>query len=175
MGVPQRAYRRSMDGLYAACVGLSATALVLITLAICYGVFMRYALNAAASWPEPFAVILMVMFSFLGGAAVYRANGHIAVTAVVVAVPPVLRSPLRWLADLAVAAAALFMLIYGAKLVSATWYQGLAEFPAFPVGLNYLPIPLAGLITFAFLLERLWLGPPPSDSISNLDRSTAAD
>ena len=31
---------------------------------------MRYVMNNPMSWPEPAAVVLMVMFSFIGGAAV---------------------------------------------------------------------------------------------------------
>ena len=70
----------------ASCI--SGASLVVITLIIPYGVFMRYVLNAAASWPEPAAVLLMIVFSFLGGAAVYRANVHIAVQALLDAVDP---------------------------------------------------------------------------------------
>src|SRR5256885_15437989 len=71
-------YAQAMERLYLACVGISGLALVVITLIIPYGVFMRYAMNSAASWPEPLAVLLMVLFSFVGGAAVYRANLHMA-------------------------------------------------------------------------------------------------
>src|SRR2546429_7690602 len=74
-------YTQAMERLYLACVGISGLALVVITLVIPYGVFMRYAMNSAASWPEPLAVLLMVLFSFVGGAAVYRANLHMAVVA----------------------------------------------------------------------------------------------
>src|SRR5256885_16555688 len=72
-------YAQAMERLYLACVGISGLGLVVITLVIPYGVFMRYAMNSAASWPEPLAVLLMVLFSFVGGAAVYRANLHMAV------------------------------------------------------------------------------------------------
>ena len=136
-------YARAMENLYIACIAVSGVALVLITIAIPYGVFMRYVLNSAASWPEPFAVILMVMFSFVGGAAVFRANAHIAVKALLDAVPPKMRRVMQWLIELAMISACLFMIVYGIRLMQATWHQGLAEFPDFPVGLNYSPIPLA--------------------------------
>ena len=58
-------YARAMERLYLACIVVSATALVLITLVIPYGVFMRYVMNSAASWPEPFSVLAMVLFSFV--------------------------------------------------------------------------------------------------------------
>src|SRR3989475_12108139 len=71
-------YAQAMESLYLACVGISGLALVVITLIIPYGVFLRYAMNSAASWPEPLAVLLMVLFSFAGGAAAYPANLHLA-------------------------------------------------------------------------------------------------
>jgi len=79
-------YAAAMEALYVACMVISGASLVVITLIIPYGVFMRYVLNAAASWPEPLAVLLMIVFSFLGGAAVYRANVHMAVRALLDAV-----------------------------------------------------------------------------------------
>ena len=55
-----------MEWLYIACVVVSGVALVVITLMIPIGVFMRYVMNNPQSWPEPAAVVLMVMLSFLG-------------------------------------------------------------------------------------------------------------
>jgi TRAP-type C4-dicarboxylate transport system permease small subunit len=47
--------RVAMDALYWLCVFVSGTALVLISAVIPWGVFTRYVLNSAASWPEPLA------------------------------------------------------------------------------------------------------------------------
>ena len=80
------AYAQAMERLYLACIVVSGASLVVITLIIPYGVVMRYVVNAPASWPEPASVLLMIVFSFLGGAAVYRANVHIAVRALLDAV-----------------------------------------------------------------------------------------
>ena len=82
------AYAAAMERLYLACIVVSATALVAITLVIPYGVFMRYVMNSASSWPEPFSVLAMVLFSFVGGAAAYRANVHICVQMLTEAVNP---------------------------------------------------------------------------------------
>src|SRR5881396_1973835 len=153
-------YAHAMERLYLACVGISGLALVVITLIIPYGVFMRYAMNSAASWPEPLAVLLMVLFSFVGGAAVYRANLHMAVVAVLEAVNERTRKALLALVDLCMLATALFMLGYGAHLVAVTWHQVIAEFPGLSVGITYLPIPVGGLITVLFIVERLWCGEP---------------
>ncbi|HWL74507.1 MAG TPA: TRAP transporter small permease subunit, partial [Burkholderiaceae bacterium] len=114
MNARQR-YRDAMEWLYVACVGMSGVALVAITLMIPIGVFMRYALNNPQSWPEPAAVVLMVMLSFLGGAAVYRANVHVAVEALLNAVSPAKRRAMLWTVDACVGATALFMIFYGVQ------------------------------------------------------------
>jgi TRAP-type C4-dicarboxylate transport system permease small subunit len=60
---------------------------------------------------------------------------------------------------------ALFMAVYGGKLVDVTWYNTIAEFPALSVGVTYLPIPIGGAVLLLFVAERLLLG-VPSDSRS---------
>jgi TRAP-type C4-dicarboxylate transport system permease small subunit len=167
------AYAAAMERLYLACIVVSALALVAITLVIPYGVFMRYVMNSASSWPEPFSVLAMVLFSFVGGAAAYRANVHIAVQMLTDAVPARARRALLLVADLAMVATALFMIVYGTQLVRATWNQTIAEFPTLSVGITYLPIPLGGLFTLLFLVERLWLGMPPPTSVMYRDQPLA--
>ena len=166
---PQQRYREAMEWLYIACVGVSGVGLVVITLMIPYGVFRRYAMNNPQSWPEPAAVVLMVMLSFLGGAAVYRANVHVAVEALLNAVSPEKRRVMRWAVDACVGATALFMVIYGIELCAITRFQTMAEFPWLSVAVVYAPIPLSGLVTLLFLIERVWIGTPPRTSIMYRD------
>jgi TRAP-type C4-dicarboxylate transport system permease small subunit len=66
------------------------------------------------------------------------------------------------LAEVLTALLSLFMIIWGARLVAATWHQSIAEFPALSVGVTYLPIPIGGAITLLFVTERLLIGRPPS-------------
>ena len=162
-------YRRAMEWLYLACIAVSGAALVLITLAIPYGVFMRYVMNDAASWPEPFAILMMVVFTFVGGAAVYRARLHVAVVALVDAVEPRTRHLMRVLVDLCLASTCLFMIVWGSQLAHTVWHQSIAEFPGLSAGLTYAPIPLGGLLTLLFLVERVWLGEPPRSSVMYSD------
>jgi TRAP-type C4-dicarboxylate transport system permease small subunit len=164
-------YQQAMEWLYIACVVISGTALVMITLIIPLGVFMRYAMNNPLSWPEPAAVIMMVMFSFLGGAAVYRANVHIAVEALLNAVSPAVRRVMLWGVNVCMAATALFMLGYGVQLCLVTRYSTMAEFPGLSQAIVYLPIPVAGLLTLLFLIERVWVGDPPKTSIMYSDQA----
>ncbi len=168
-------YQQAMETLYLACIVVSGAALVVITLIIPLGVFMRYALNSPLSWPEPAAVLMMVLFSFVGGAAVYRAHVHIAVEALVKAVGPGTRRVLNGAADACMIAICLFMTGYGTQLCRALWHQSIAEFPGLPVGLTYLPIPIGGGFTLLFIIERLWIGVPPATSVMFRDGSTAVE
>jgi TRAP-type C4-dicarboxylate transport system permease small subunit len=164
-------YAQAMEWLYIACIVISGVAMVVITLIIPLGVFMRYVMNSPLSWPEPASVMMMVMFSFLGGAAIYRANVHIAVEALLKAVSPGIRRWMEYGVDACMGLTAAFMLGYGAHLCQITWYQTMAEFPGLKQGIVYLPIPVAGLLTLLFLLERVWVGPPPKTSFMYSDEA----
>ena len=172
---PKARYAQAMERLYLACIVVSGAALVGITLIIPLGVFMRYVMNSPLSWPEPASVLRMVLFSFVGAAAVYRASGHIAVETLLKAVGPGKRRLLAGLVDACMVATCLFMVGYGGHLCYALWHQSIAEFPGLAVGLTYMPIPIGGVITLLFILERLWVGQPPAGSIMYRDQPTAVE
>jgi len=157
-----RALRRLMDVLYAACVAIAGAALVLISAIIPWAVYTRYVLNRAASWPEPMAVLLMLVLTFFGAAVCYRAGLHMRMSFFVSLLPPRLQRATAVVVELLMALVALFMIDWGAKLVAATWQNSIPDFPSLSVGVTYLPIPLGGAILFLFVIERLLLGPPPT-------------
>jgi len=113
----------------------------------------------------------MVLFSFLGGAAVYRAKVHIAVEALLNAVKPRVRKGMLVGVDACLAVIALFMLGYGVHLCQITWHSTMAEFPDLRVGIVYMPIPAAGLLTLLFLIEKVWLGDPPKGDVMYSDQA----
>jgi TRAP-type C4-dicarboxylate transport system permease small subunit len=164
-------YRRAMQRLYLACIVLSGLAMVLITLIIPSGVFMRYVMNDPLQWPEPASVIMMVLFSFVGGAAVYRANQQIAVEALMRAVSPRSRAAMQWGVHACMLLVAVFMLGYGVHLCQITWGNTMAEFPKLSVGIVYMPIPLGGLLTLLFIVEKMWLGEPPKTDVMYSDQA----
>src|SRR5688572_17543108 len=164
-------YRRAMQWLYVACIALSGLALVAITLMIPSGVFMRYVMNDPLQWPEPASVIMMVFFSFVGGAAVYRANQQIAVEALMRAVGPTSRTAMQWGVHACMLAIAAFMVGYGVHLCVLTRDNTIAEFPWLSVGIVYMPIPIGGLLTLLFIIEKIWLGEPPKDDVMYSDQA----
>ena len=153
-------FRKVMDALYLVCVVVAGAALVLISAVIPWAVFTRYVLNSAASWPEPAAVLLTIVLTFIGAAACYRLGLHMNVTVGVDFLPPIGRRIADMIVELLMAVIAVFMIIYGIKLCVATWNNTIAEFPSLSVGVVYSPIPLGGVFTLLFIIEHLTIGRP---------------
>lgn len=158
------AYFRAMDALHKACIALASIVVVVITVIIPYGVFTRYVLNSASSWPEPMAVLLMIWLSFLSAVICYREHLHISVGLLPNALTGWVREALGVVIEMMMMASSLFLLWFGMKLCQRLWFQSIAEFPAVSVGLSYLPVPIGGLLTALFGIERAlkrdWFPPP---------------
>ena len=157
-------YRRAMDALYRLCVVIAGSAMVLISVIVPWGVFTRYVLNSASSWPEPAAILLSIVLTFFGAAACYRIRQHMRVTFVRDRLPGVFQTLADLVAELLMALVGLFMIVWGFRLCDATWGQSIADFPALSVGVTYLPIPIGGFCLLLFVIEHLLLGPPPEEA-----------
>ena len=153
--------RRVMDALYWACAAIAGSALVVISLVVPWGVYTRYVLDSAASWPEPMAILLSIVLTFFGAAACYRSGTHMRVTVLRDWLPSGPQRAVDLVGEMLMALVSLFMIVWGGSLVAATWHQVIAEFPSLSVGVTYLPIPLGGAVTLLFVAERLLIGPPP--------------
>src|SRR6476661_4392950 len=158
-------YTRAMDAIHNAC-------LFVIVITIPYGVFCRYALNSAASWPEPLAILLMIVISFLSAVVCYREYLHIGVGVLPTFLHEPAKSYLGWILEVLMLTTNLFMLVWGIKLCQATWHQAIPEFPVVTVGLSYLPIPIGGALTALFVIERFmtqkFFSEPEPETVSQL-------
>src|SRR6188472_1527433 len=103
-------YIRLMDKVHHACLFVAGACLVIITLIIPYGVFCRYVLNSAASWPEPMAILLMIVMAFLSAVVCYREYLHIGVGVLPGLLPEPAKSMLGVLIEICMLATNLFML-----------------------------------------------------------------
>ena len=168
-----RLFRKAMDCLYLVCVVVGCIAMVLISAIIPWAVFTRYVLNSAASWPEATAVLLTILLTFIGAAAGYRFHVHMNLSFFADMLPPRLKALTDVLVQLLMAGIAIFMALWGARLVEVTWYNTIPDFPALSVGVTYLPIPVGGVCLLLFVLERLLIGTPP-DPVSHDDTQIEA-
>ncbi|MCZ4060188.1 TRAP transporter small permease [Pantoea sp. LMR881] len=152
------AYSRLMDGLYLLCMTIAAVALLIMVTVIPIGIFARYVLNSALAWPEPVAIICMVIFTFIGAPVGYRAGTHICVSMMTDRLSlPVQRLLLR-VCDLLMIATCLIIFQASYNLCEAMWIQSLASLPMVTYGEMYLPIPVGSIFTLLFVIERLLSG-----------------
>ena len=165
-------YFKVMDATHGACLFVAGACLVTITIIVPYGVFTRYVLNSAASWPEPMAVLLMIVLSFLSAVVCYREHLHIGVGVLPAFLDGPAKSALGWFLEICMLATNLFMVVWGIKLVQTTWYQSIAEFPIVTAGMTYLPIPIGGALTVLFVIERFltrqFFQEPEAETVSQL-------
>jgi TRAP-type C4-dicarboxylate transport system permease small subunit len=147
-------YIRTMDVLHRASEFIAGACLVIITLIIPYGVFCRFVLNSAASWPEPMAILLMIVMSFFSAIVCYREHLHIGVGVLPAFLSDSAKVYLGWFLEACMLVTNLFMLVWGIKLADVTWNQSIAEFPLLRVGITYLPIPIGGGATALLVIER---------------------
>jgi len=155
----ERLLSRPLDAIYRLCIWASGIAIVCMSLIVPWGVFARYVLGSGSAWPEPVAIMLMVIFTFLGGAAAYRAGSHIAVQMLTNALPPALRKVFGLLADAVMLVVCGFIVVWGTRLCVETWGQSIDSLPWMPVGATYAALPLGSLFTGLFVLERMLRGP----------------
>jgi TRAP-type C4-dicarboxylate transport system permease small subunit len=154
----KESYFRAMDVLAKVCLVISAACLVTMTIIIPWGVFTRYVLGYGSSWPEPMAILLMIIFTFFSACACYRDGLHISVMALPDAVSPKVRRALGYIAEASMITINLFMVIWGGDLVFITWHQDIGEFPIVTTGMTYLSIPVGGAIMVLLVIERIWKG-----------------
>ena len=160
---------RLLDALYLACIWISGIALIVMCVIIPIGVVARYAFGFGAQWPEPIAILMMVVFTFFGAAAAYRAGAHIAVQMLTDRVPPLMQRACAWIVHLAMLAVSGFVLVWGAKLVNEMMGQTISELPWLPVGVTYLALPLGSLVTVLFVLEHMVFGSQHARPVCTFD------
>jgi TRAP-type C4-dicarboxylate transport system permease small subunit len=164
-----------MDRLYLVSIWLAGTAITLMCLIIPWGVFTRYVLGTGSQWPEPIAILLMMVFTFIGAAAAYRAGAHIAVDMFTMRMPAGLRKACEVVVDLLMAAVCLFVVFYGTRLCAETWHQSIAELPWLPVGVTYAALPIGSAITLLFVIERMVHGPQSGRRVVAIVEPTGPD
>jgi TRAP-type C4-dicarboxylate transport system permease small subunit len=133
---------------------VAGAALVLMTAVISAQVVFRYVLNSSLIWSEPFAVILMGWFIFLGAAVGIREGYHLSFDILIIILPPRARLWLFSISDIAVTGFGLGMVWYGAQLAGSAWN---VKLPSLGVtgAIDFAPIVGGGLLIILFSLERL--------------------
>lgn len=156
----KEAYCKAMDKIYWLCIWIAGLAMVVMTLVIPVQVVARKWLNSGLSWPEPAALVCMIVFTFIGSAAAYRAGSHIAVTMLTDRLPPAGKVIAARIVDILMAMIAIFVIYYGGDrvLFFMSTKQSLPDFPSLQVSWTYLPLPIGSLATLLFVIEAILFG-----------------
>lgn len=156
----KNAYIGAMDWVYRACIWVAALSLLVMTVVIPIQVTARKAFNSGLSWPEPLALMCMIVFTFIGAAAAYRAGSHIAVTMLTDRLGPKTKFVFARIVDFLMALVALFVIWYGTDrvLFFMETGQSLSDFTSIKVSWTYLPLPIGSAATLLFIIEAILFG-----------------
>jgi TRAP-type C4-dicarboxylate transport system permease small subunit len=139
-----------------AAVDWSVVAIGAVMVALVFANVVLHAFHRDNPWTTEFCEFLMVWVTFLGAAAATRRGLHMSINEFVDKLDAGAR---RW-ADLAIAALAAAVLVllvwYGAGIVRATWDNELTVL-GWPMGLQYLALPVGAAATLVFVLWNAWL------------------
>lgn len=133
---------------------LAGAGLLMMTGIIFWQVVARYGFNASPAWAEQSALVLMIWFVFLAGAAGVREDFHIRIEAARDAAPRSLRRIMTIAAHLVVLMFGVGLFLWGVELVLRTWSHDL---PSVPIsrGMAYIPAPAGGLLISVYALEAM--------------------
>lgn len=138
------ALERLLDVLVGAMILVMAATIV-------WQVFARYVLDAAPGWSEELARFLMIWVTLLGGAAVLRGGGHIAVTALLDWVPTRFHGAVLALRDIALLVALIVLVRYGWDYAALNAVQESAALEV-PKSVIYAALPLGAVLTMTLLV-----------------------
>jgi TRAP-type C4-dicarboxylate transport system permease small subunit len=96
----------------------------------------------------------MIWYASFAAAAGVREGFHIRIVALENVMPPGARRIMHILANLAVAACGLAMLVWGGELIIRTWGHVIPSL-GLPRGVAYLGLPVAGALIALFAAERI--------------------
>lgn len=139
---------RTLDHLIALLLAVCAATIV-------WQVFGRYVLGRSPSWSEEVARMSVAWLTMLGAAACLRDGGHIAVTALIDALPPGPRAAALWVRDFAVLATAGVLVWAGIDFAALNRDQESAALEI-PMSIPYASLVVgAALVALVLVLSRL--------------------
>lgn len=135
--------------LYLACAALGI--LIFVTVA---GVAMRYIINQPFGWMEEVQLWCLVWVVFMGGSAVARHSGHIAIDAFIGLFPAVLRRVAHGITQIVVIAVLGFFGYYACRHVMQMYTtERTTNILEVPYYIIYAVVPLSCLL---MILTALW-------------------
>jgi TRAP-type C4-dicarboxylate transport system permease small subunit len=121
---------------------------------VCYEVIMRYVFYSPTVWGEGAARFFMIWMVLFGMALAIRHREHIRVDFFVYYLPERAQLVLGYLRIAIILIIAGVLVHAGYRIADANWTQ-IATGIGIPVFWKYLAVPVAAVLMFAFLIEKL--------------------
>jgi TRAP-type C4-dicarboxylate transport system permease small subunit len=122
------------------------------------GVFFRYALGDPLDWVVDLSIVLLVWLTFLGAAAVFRSNGHIAASPLPAVIGQPWRTILSVFLSLVIMACAWVMGSYGIDMALVQHNQTIYALMDMPRSIHSIPIIWCSISIGFSVLVRLLSG-----------------
>ena len=133
------------NALEKALRAIVAALVATIAVMVAAQVVFRYAVQEPIVWSEEFTTLCYQWLSYLGAALAVRYRAHYGVDLFVRFLGPRWKRLLEWLDHAVVWSLAIFMVVYGWRIVESSALQMYPTLP-FSVGTGYLVLPIAGVL-----------------------------
>lgn len=133
---------------------IAVACLLAIVATILNAVIMRYGFNAAPSWSEQVALLLVINVAMFGGAAAIRDEGHIGMESLVMLMPDRIQF---WVGNFN----GVMLILFGWCLLSGGFLMAISVYPNHIPALNisefwrYVPVIIAGALIILFSIEHM--------------------
>jgi TRAP-type C4-dicarboxylate transport system permease small subunit len=141
-------------------VGFVIASLLLLAMTTIIGlqVFSRKVLHETRAWTTEVAIQAMVWMGLIGAALCVRTGSHIAVQMVERHMPPRLRRVAGWAVTIGQTLTGIILAVWGV-LLALSLRGATTPGAKIPWSLSYVVLPISGVMTILFSLERR-LSPP---------------
>lgn len=120
-------------------IAVACLALVVIVVATAIGVISRSVFDSPVIWTSELSLLAQVWLTFIGASAIYKKRGHVGVTGVLEAMPPLLAGIAGRALDAALAVLLVLAGLAMFELMGRQWEQTLSTL-GLPRALTSLPV-----------------------------------
>ncbi|MFD1037457.1 TRAP transporter small permease [Virgibacillus byunsanensis] len=122
-----------------------------------YSVFMRYVMGGSQSWATEIFTMMLVWAIFIGFSTALRDDKHVSIDILYDRVGPGMKKVCELVTLIFGIAFSLFFIWTGIDMVSTAYAQEIRTIDAgFPIWINYLIMPIAGVLLFIRFVEKAY-------------------
>lgn len=122
-----------------------------------YAVFMRYVVGSSQSWATEIYTMMLVWAIFIGFSTALRDDKHVSIEILYDRVGPKMKQVFEIVTLLIGIAFSMFFVWTGSEMVVTAYEQGIKTIDVgFPIWINYLIMPIAGMLLLIRFIEKTY-------------------